>query len=191
MEKTSSQAQTSTTPAARAPREGMRRVSGDVVGFRDIQTQGSLYGIPRAAKLSDSGADPKKPSGFVILEALEDMKVTEGSGEEANEILAKKGDMVGLWLKGGMRQIRNLCGVPVEIHYEGEKKLKGRPAAQKPMHVFAFDIGAGKGTPLPVIEDNRKQSRNEPTMFDVARPGAAPSPSREPGDDSEDQPYGF
>ena len=181
---------TKSNPSARAPREGMRRVSGDVVGFRDIQSQGSLYGIPRAAKLSDNGADPKKPSGFVILEALEDMKVTDGSGDEAHEITAKKGDMVGLWLKGGMRQIRNLCGVPVEIHYEGEKKLKGRPAAQKPMQVFTFDIGQGKGTPVPVIEDNRKQSRNEPTMFDAAKPGV-PRPAREPGDDSEEQPYGF
>jgi len=188
MSKTPSQSNTSTSP--RQPREGMRRVNGDVVGFRDIQTQGSLYGIPRAAKLSDNGQDLKKPSCFVIFEALEDMKVTEGTGDEAQEILAKKGDMVGLWLKGGMRQIRNLCGIPVEIHYGGEKKLKGRPAAQKPMQVYNFDLGEGKGTPIPVIEDNRKQSRNEPTMFDFAKPGV-PRPSREPGDDSEEQPYGF
>ena len=175
-------------PATKQPREGMRRFSGDVVGFHDCETQGSLFGIPRAAKLSDNGADPKKPSCFVIFEALEDMKVTTDSGDDAREVQAKKGDMVGLWLKGGMRQIKNLCGLPVEIHYAGEKKLKGRPTSQSPMKVFNFDIGAGKGSLIPMIEDNRKQSRDVPTMFDTPRTGAPPS--REPGDDS-DQPYGF
>jgi hypothetical protein len=75
----------------------------------------------------------------------------------------------------------------VEIHYEGDKKLKGRPTAQKPMQVYGFDIGQGKGTPLMVIEDNRKQSRGEPTMFDAPKPGTA----REPGADETERPYGF
>lgn len=172
---------TATTPTLVKAPEGMRRFSGDVIGFHDCETQGPLYGIPRGAKLSDNGQDPTKPSCFVILEALQDMKVTEGTGDDATEIHAKKGDMVGFWLKGGTRQIKNLCGVPVFIQYAGEKKLKGRPPAQSPMKVFTFDIGEGKGTMIPVIEDNRKQSKNSPTMWDSGKP--------EPGDDSGDDDF--
>lgn len=187
--------ETSKTPASTPqlvkPPEGMRRFNGDVVGFHDCESQGPLYGIPRAAKLSDNGQDPKKPSCFVILEALDAMKVTEGTGEDATEFMCKTGDMVGLWLKGGMRQIRNLCGVPVFIQYAGEKKLKGRPPSQSPMQLFDFNIGEGKGTPIPMIEDNRKQSREAPTMFDAPKGAPVKGKPREPGDDSEDQPYGF
>ena len=174
-----SKTQASAAPSTphRKPRQGMQRVSGDVVGFHDCETQGPLFGIPRAAKLSDNGQDETKPSCFVIFEALEDTKAVEGSGDEAHEVQVRKGEMVGLWLKAGMKAIRNLCGLPVEVFFVGEKKLKGRPASQKPMKVFEFDVGAGKGAPIPVIEDNRKQSRNAPTMFD------APKVGREPGED--------
>jgi hypothetical protein len=171
---------TSTSPNPSTPklatREGLTRYTGDVVGFHDCEEQGELYGIPRAAKASDSQLDSKKPSMFVIFELLEDCKATEGSGDDAVEITARKGEMVGLWLKGGMRQIKNLGGLPVLVQHTGEKKLKGKPAAFNPMKTFQFDIGKGKGTEIPVIEDNRKDSRDEdlPCGF-----GAGADPSKQ------------
>lgn len=166
-------------------REGLRKFSGDVIGFHDFETQGHLYGIPRAAKLSDDNLNSTKPSCFVIFELLEPTKVTDGTAEDSEEITAAKGDMVGVWLKGGMRAIKNLCGLPVLMQHTGEKKLKGKPAAFNPMKTYQFDVGQGKGTLIPIIEDNRKESRNVPMFLEAPRPGQA---KREPGaDEDEDE----
>lgn len=167
----------------RATREGLVKHSGDVLGFHDCETQGELYGIPRAAKASDSQLDTRKPSIFVIFEVLEPTKYTEGSGDEAKEMIAQPGEMVGLWLKSGMRSIKNLGGLKVLVQYVGEKKLKNRPAAHNPMKVFEFDIEKGKkGTEILIIEDNRKDSRDEdlPCGFGV---GADPARGVDTADD--------
>lgn len=152
--------QATPAPQKLETREGLRKNSGDVVGFKDVETQGPIFGTPRAAKASDSKLDTSKPSVFVIFELLEDTKVTEGSGDEGKEVTARKGDMVGVWVKGGMRALRNMGGLKVLMQYTGEKKLKDRPAAQSPMKVFQFDTDKTVGTPIPIIEDNRKDSRD-------------------------------
>jgi hypothetical protein len=165
-------------------REGLRKFTGDVVGFHDLETQGHIYGIPRAAKLMDQkDSNPPKPSCFVIFELLEDCKATEGAGDEAVEVNAKVGDMVGVWLKGGMRGIKNLCGVPTLMQHTGEKRLKGKPASFSPMKTYQFDIGKGTGTLIPVIEDTRKDSRNQPYFLLPQKSGTT---QRQPGDDTED-----
>ncbi len=66
---------------------------------------------------------------FVIFEALEPTKAIEGSGDDAKEITVKPGEMVGLWLKSGMKGIKNFGGLKTLVQYTGEKKLKNRPAA--------------------------------------------------------------
>lgn len=180
---------TPVVPPKRVTREGLKRFTGDVVGFHDLEKQGHLYGVPRAAKVSDSKLDPKKSSVFVIFELLEDCKVFEGSGEDTAEVQAKKGDMVGVWTKGGMRSLRNMCGLNVLVQHTGEKVLKGRPKGQDPMKTYDFDTDESpikKGTLIPLIEDSRKTSR-EPTFLDLKKPGAS-SVTREPGEDSEEDP---
>lgn len=180
-------AQATATPPKLETREGLRKNSGDVVGFRDPELQGALYGIPRAAKASDSKLDSSKPSIFVIFELLEDCKVTEGSAEDAKEVPAHKGDMVGVWVKGGMRSLRNMGGLKVLMQYTGEKRLKDRPAAQSPMKVYQFDTDRTMGTVIPIIEDNRKDSRNVVNAWLPAAKGAPVSQTRnrEPGDDDD------
>ena len=182
-------AQVTPTPTKLETREGLRKNSGDVVGFRDPEKQGALYGIPRAAKTSDSKLTPAKPSIFVIFELLEDCKVTEGSAEDAQEVMARKGDMVGVWVKGGMRSLRNMGGLKVLMQYTGEKKLKDRPAAQSPMKTYQFDTDRTIGTVIPIIEDNRKESRSVVSYW-LPAPKGAPSQTRmrEPGEDSEEDP---
>ena len=166
--------------------EGYQKRSGDVVGFHDPEKQGPIHGIPRGCKLSDSDLDESKSSCFVIFELLDPCKVTEGSGDEKEEKDAKKGDMVGVWMKGGMRGLRNLCGVPVFMVHTGEKKLKGRPAAHSAMKTYDFHVPAAranKGTTIPVIEDSRKRSKGAPNSF-------LNKESRESGDDTDEE-YGF
>ena len=166
---------------------GLRRFTGDVLGFHDPETDGPIHGIPRAAKLSDSQLEPEKPSAFVIFEVLGETSYTEGSGDEKTEGIAKKGEMVGVWMKGGMRAIRNLCDHEVFMVHTGEKRLKGRPAAQSPMKTYDFHVGKGKPKAIPIIEDNRLKSAGRKTFLD---PKVAPS-QREPGDDSDDSEVDF
>lgn len=167
--------------------EGLRRFTGDVLGFHDPETDGPIHGIPRGAKLSDSQLDATKPSAFVIFETLSPCTYTEGSGDEQTTGTAQKGEMVGVWMKGGMRAIRNLCGLEVFMVHTGEKKLKGRPAAHSPMKTYDFHVGKGQPKPIPIIEDNREKSLSVKTFLDPK----VKAPSREPGDDAEEGEYGF
>ncbi len=175
------------TPAPKKleTREGLRKNSGDVVGFHDPELQGPIFGIPRVAKASDSKLDSTKPSVFVIFELLEACKVTEGSGDDTKEIPANAGDMVGVWVKGGMRSLRMMCGLKVLMQYTGVKKLKDRPAAQDPMKTYQFDTDRTVGTMIPVIEDNRKESRHVVSAWLPPAKGAPPQRMREPGEDED------
>ncbi len=186
-------AKTPVTPAPKKleTREGLRKNSGDVVGFHDPELQGPIFGIPRGAKASDSKLDTSKPSVFVIFELLEACKVNEGSGDDTKEIPAQVGDMVGVWVKGGMRSLRMMCGLKVLMQYTGTKKLKDRPA-QDPMKTYQFDTDRTVGSIIPIIEDNRKDSRHVVNAWLPPAKGA-PAPAarmRQPGEDSEDN-YDF
>lgn len=161
---------------------GLVRFTGDVLGFHDPETQGPIYGIPRGAKISDSKIDPKKPSSFVIFELIEPCVYTEGTGDEAVTLEAKKGEMVGVWTKGGMRALRNMAGRAVFMVHTGEKKLKGRPAAQDPMKTYDFHVAPGKPALIPIIEDTREKSAGEKSMFDQRT-----KPGREPGEDIDEE----
>ncbi len=181
-------AKTPVTPAPKKleTREGLRKNSGDVVGFRDPELQGPIYGIPRGAKASDSKLDSTKPSVFVIFELLEDCKVTAGTKEDSKEITAKAGDMVGVWVKSGMRSLRNMCGLKVLMQYTGVMKLPNRPASQDPMKMYQCDTDRVTGNPIPIIEDNRKDSRNVVNSWLPAAKGAPAPRMRQPGEDAED-----
>ncbi len=172
-------------------REGLTKHAGDVVGFHDLEEQGHIFGIPRGAKASDSQLDETKPSVFVIFELLEACECTEGSGDDSATVQAKPGDMVGVWIKGGMRNLRNMGGMKVLMQYTGEKKLRGKPAAYSAMKTYQCDT-AGKGTVIPIIEDNRKTSRDVVNYWLPAASGKPVSnvPQRQPGDDAEDD-YDF
>jgi len=186
-------AKTPPTPAPKKleTREGLRKNTGDVVGFKDCEKQGPVYGIPRAFKASDSKLDTYKPSWFVIFELLEDTKVTEGTADDAKEITARKGDMIGVWVKGGMRPLRKMGGLKVLMQYNGVKKIPGRPPAQDPMKVFSFDTDKMVGETLLCIEDNRKDSRNVVNAWLTPAKGAPPVRERQPGEDDEDESYDF
>lgn len=176
-----------TPPAYQVP-EGLRKYTGDVLGFHDLETQGPIHGIPMGAKISDSKIDASKPSSFVIFKLLSPTTYTEGTGDDAVVLEAKKDDCLGVWTKGGMRPIRMCCGLEVFMVHTGEKKLKGRPAAQDPMKTYDFHIGKGPQKLIPIIEDTREKSSGEKSMFDVkAKPGSV----REPGDDSDDDDMQF
>lgn len=163
--------------------EGLKKHTGDVVGFHDLEDQGPIHGIPRGAKLSDSSIDDGKPSAFVIFELLAPTECTEGAGDDAVTVKAVKGDMVGVWMKGGMRSIRNLGDREVFMVHTGEKKLRSAKPGHSPMKTYDFHVGAGKPKLIPVIEDNREKSAGQKTPFDIK---VKKAPGREPGDDADE-----
>ncbi len=169
-------------PTVQIP-EGLRRHTGDVLGFHDLEEQGPIHGIPRGYKISDSKLDATKPSSFVIFELLSPTSYYEGSGEETEEKKGVKGDMVGVWTKGGMRPLRNLGNNEVFMFYTGEKRLKGRPAAQSPMKTYDFHVGKAKPQPIPLIEDTREKSVSAKSMFDIR---TTPE-TRQPGEDTDEE----
>jgi hypothetical protein len=145
-----------------APPVGYAQKTDDVVGFADLEKYGPLHGIPRGAKLSDGGIDPEKPSSFIIFELLEDCEVNAKDGETDIVVPAKKGEMVGLWTKPGMKGLRSLCGCKVWIAYKGQKNI-GKPSPMKVYDIRSPDKG---GATIPIIEDNRDKSRAEKTFLD-------------------------
>lgn len=181
MAKTSAAKKSPEAPKYQVP-AGLKKYTGDVLGFHDLETQGPIHGIPRGAKISDSKLDATKPSSFVIFELLSPTKYTEGTGDEAVELDAAKGDFVGVWTKGGMRALRNCANIEVFMVHTGERVLKGRPAGQDPMKTYDFHVGVGKPALIQIIEDTRERSANVKSMFEVKT-----KPGREPGqDDDED-----
>jgi len=175
--------------------EGLRRTTGDVIGFHDLEDHGPIYGIPMAAKLSDSKLEPSKPSCFIIFKIVADPQLPpclcyEGSGDDQQVITAKEGDLVGVWTKPGMRPIFQACGRKVFMSFAGEKKLRGRPEAQSPMKVYDCHISDGPNRTVPLIEDNRIQSIGAKTPWHKEPlTAAARGKTREPGEDDDD--FGF
>lgn len=170
--------------------EGLRRTTGDVIGFHDLEDHGPIYGIPMGAKLSDSKIDSAKPSCFVIFQIVADSKLGpckcyEGSGDEKTEIVAQPGDMVGVWTKPGMKPIFQACGRKVFMVFTGEKTLKGRPEGQSPMKLYDCHISEGPSKMVPLIEDNREKSRSAKTPWSKTAPSG-----RQPGEDTDDD-FGF
>lgn len=160
---TKTEAPKSETKKASAP-AGYNNKSEDVVGFCDIESQGPIHGIPRAAKLSDSKIEKNKSSMFVIFELIDSVSVTVNEGKDnAQTLVAKPGEMVGVWTKPGMKGIRSLCGCKVWMNYAGQKDI-GKPSPMKVYDIMSPDKG---GSLIPIIEDNRETSREAKTFLDA------------------------
>ncbi len=137
--------------------------SDDVVGYWDPE-ECPIRCIPRTAKVFDGNIERTKPSVLILAEltmpCVLNLKKEVGESE-AEKIIGKKGDMVGIWGKPGMRAIRNLCGVEVKITATGEKDT-GKP---NPMKLFSVE-SATRGTQLLISDDSRDKSRAVKTFLE-------------------------
>lgn len=154
-------------PVRKKPEGFNTRVTGDIVGFWDIEEQGGINIIPRAAKLSDSTIEPSKPSMFIICELMEKEEITVYRKDDKNPkekiaITAKHGDYIGIWAKSGMRDIRNCGGKEIWIEYVGEKDI----GKKSPLKVFEISSNNSiVGKLIPIIEDNRTKSKKALTFL--------------------------
>ena len=131
--------------------QGYTEQSSDIVGFWDSDEGPPIHFIPRSCRMFDSKIDPKKTSTLVVGELVDDLPVTTADDEE---VLATKGQKVGVWTKPGMAALKELAGVPVYMYQDGEKDT-GKPS---PMKLFKV-MSKGRGAKLPLTGDYRKLSK--------------------------------
>jgi hypothetical protein len=145
--------------------EGFVTQSDDVVGYWNPE-EAPIRCIPRTAKIFDGNIEKSKPSILLIVQltapCIVNLKKEEGESE-GEKVIAKVGDMVGIWGKPGMRAIRDLGGVEVWIRLSGEKDT-GKP---NPMKLFDVKASA-KGSRIVVTDDSRKESKGVKTWMDGA-----------------------
>ena len=148
-------------------------VTSDVIGYWNSDGEIPLTGIPETGVVAiDSGIDKQKPSLLLKVKATLPTIVMD---QDDNENVCKAGDLVGVWYKPGMRDVRTLGGVEVTIARNPAKDKdtgKGNP-------MKAFEIRASTtGQLLRITEDRREKSMAAPTIFDVkqAAPDSAAIP---------------
>jgi hypothetical protein len=149
---------------AKAP-EGYEDAATDVEKFWDPKLS-PIHCSPISVKLFDSQLDEGKPSALIAVRLLADCAVQTREKGASPEI-ARRGEIVGVWYKAGMRGIKSLAGVPVYMRIKGTKDT-GKPSA---MVVYELK-SKGAGKELPISEDTRDQSKHVRTSFD---PAGAPS----------------
>lgn len=156
----------------------------DVDGYWDPEKT-PIHCIPIGVKLFDGSIEPSKPAMLVVARLVSPCAVkkkTETGGFELK--LAHPGDVVGVWAKPGMKEIRMCRDIKTYIESAG-KQDTGKP---NPMQKFLVKIPPGtKGESLPILEDRRDKSRHVRTIFDM---GSVKSEARDvssaaPVDDSD------
>lgn len=131
--------------------EGFVKETGDVAGFW-VQVS-PIQGIIRGAKLSDSQLDPEKSSALVLIQ-LTAPCIIDTEGEFS---VAKEGQVVGVWYKPGMRQIRSLMSQEVWIRKTAETKDTGKG---NPMIVYEVrSKNVERRAAVHILDDYREDSK--------------------------------
>jgi hypothetical protein len=152
----------------RALPKGYTKQSTDVVGFYDEEVQDEIHFIPLEAVHQDSSLDERKVSTLIFGKLVDPCRLTE-SAKSGNVVQGKVDDIVGVWYRPGMRDIRMLGGVPVFMYPDGIKDT-GKP---NPMKKYSCN-SVSKGKRIVIIEDRRDKSKGISTDFDAPDGGPAP-----------------
>ena len=166
--------------------QGYEDKSQDAVGTWDY-TRGPIHFIPEVARLVDSSVDSTKYSILVqgvLLNPPPNCPACPVIDRDGNEVEAKPGDIVIVWVSGGNRSLLQWAGSKVFMYQEGELDT-GKPNAMKVFKVFA-----AKGSPkkqVPLESDFRKDSKRSKTPWDDASTGQRPA--RKAKEDLDDIPF--
>ena len=153
--------------------EAKEIVTSDVVGYWDSDGEIPITGVPEVGVIAtDSGIDKTKPSMLMKWKVTIPTVVVD---KDSNENVCQPGDLVGVWYKPGMRDVRTLGGVEVTMfRNEAKDKDTGKGNPMK-----AFEVRGPRGATgqlLRITEDRRERSASAATIFDVkqdAPPSAA------------------
>ena len=139
-------------------------VTSDVIGYWDSDGEIPITGVAEVGVIAiDSTIDKTKPSMLLKIKATVPTIVLD---KDDNENICKVGDLVGVWFKPGMRDIRTLGGLEVTLsRNESKDKNVGKGNDMK-----AFDVFGPRGQTgqlLRIVEDRREKSINAKTVFDL------------------------
>jgi hypothetical protein len=135
-----------------------QQVNLDIVGFwwEDC----IINCIPESVKLFDNKTEKLKPSALITARLTKGCEVVNKDGEV---ISAEEGQLVGIWGRPGMRDLRVLAGCRVAIVPDGEIEIKGKPNPMRAYKVYAHKEDEAK--PLPVDLDKRDKSKNSECIW--------------------------
>lgn len=153
--------------------EAKEVVTSDVVGYWNSDGEIPITGVPEVGVIAtDSGIDKSKPSMLMKWKVTIPTVVVD---KDDNENVCQPGDLVGVWYKPGMRDVRTLGGVEVTMaRNEAKDKDTGKGNPMK-----AFEVRGPRGVTgqlLRITEDRRERSAGAATVFDLkqeAPPSAA------------------
>lgn len=137
--------------------------TGDVVGYWNPEKSACVC-IPRGVKIFDGNIDSTRPAYLLVCELTRDGVVIESRETKEEDWVfsrGKKGDMIGVWYKPGMRGILNRAGVECKILLTDKEVDTGKPNKMPVYEVRAPRIGG----PIPVLEDTRVDSIRAKTPF--------------------------
>ena len=158
----------SPAPAAPVPTmpEGYADRTSDIVGTWD-SSKGPIHFIPSHAIVSDGKKYKDKPSllifGKLVADCMVNVKQRDEDDGDKPVIQARKGDLVGVWAKHGMKDIASLAGVEVFMFRD---PLKDRDTG-KDEKMKGYSVGSpSEGTPILIRTDRRDVSRGVRTFLD-------------------------
>jgi hypothetical protein len=138
--------------------EGFTEQSGDLVGYYDGES--IIQIVPMYVKMFDSSLDANKPSILLTAKLCADARLKDKDGNVSIDAL--EGDLVGIWMKPGMKGLLPHEGHVCHLVPAGELET-GKP---NPMAVYKVYTANKAGPRIPVLEDARQKSRGAKTMFD-------------------------
>lgn len=156
---------------------GAKIRTSDIVGVWDPEISGPIVCIPRHAVVGDGKKfDRAKPSCLIFAELVRPIKVSTSreESEEKTFVDAVAGDLIGIWAKPGMKDIRGLCGVPVVMARDPRKDKD----VDKGNDMKGFQVASlVTGSMIPITEDRREKSKGVRCILDPSSYGEKSSPN--------------
>lgn len=152
---------------AAAPEE-FETVGANILGYYEPEDSGAIQFVITGVRLLDNTQDTSKSSALILAELHAPGKLRVNSPEKAEQVVKEfpKGTGFGIWAKAGMRDLQNLQGAIVWMCIAGYQKMKDDGSKRKKNAMTLFSIKksnrGGPGGPLKLLEDARKDSREEP-----------------------------
>lgn len=139
-------------------------VSRDVDGYYDPdKTEGGLYFIPSAVRLLDNSQEKIKSSALLFGELTRPALLMTSDTDKTKRKIVEfpKGATVGVWLKAGMKDLRNKAGASVWMGRNGSRPVRNRDNDMALFKVMRLK-GSEKGARLELADDVRDESKIEP-----------------------------
>lgn len=152
---------------AAAPDE-FESVGANILGYYEPTESGAIQFVITGVRLLDNTQDKTKSSALILAELHAPALLRVNAPDKKDQVLKtfEKGTGFGIWAKAGMRDLQNLQGAIVWMAIAGYQKMKEDGAKKKKNAMVLFSIkkskNGGPGGPLKLLEDARKESREEP-----------------------------